>query len=450
MNTQVNVRAVILDILLEIYEKEQYTHLVLNEALSKYQYLQGMERSFISRTVLGTVERTITLDYIIDSFSKTKVNKMKPLIRTLLRMSTYQLVYMEGVKDFAVCNEAVKLAMKRGFVSLKGFVNGVLRTIAREKNNLSFPSGEDVVKNLSIKYSTPEWIVKKWIDAYSYEETLKILEAQYAGRPLTIRCNTTLTTPEALATSLAERGIEVNNDTIFPEALEISGYDYLDKIPEFRNGMFSVQDISSMLVCHIANPAKDAYVIDVCAAPGGKSLHIAEMLGNTGMVDSRDVSEYKVGLINENINRLGLKNIKTSVRDALCKDSDSVEKADVVIADLPCSGLGIFNKKPDIKYNASEEGCRELAGLQRDILSVCAEYVKKGGTLIYSTCTLNPEENMCNAKWFAENFSFEPKDITDRIPDILKDKIIDKGCIEIHPDSEYNFDGFFIAAFERK
>ena len=161
MNTQVNVRAVILDILLEIYEKEQYTHLVLNEALSKYQYLQGMERSFISRTVLGTVERTITLDYIIDSFSKTKVNKMKPLIRTLLRMSTYQLVYMEGVKDFAVCNEAVKLAMKRGFVSLKGFVNGVLRTIAREKNNLSFPSGEDVVKNLSIKYSTPEWIVKQ-------------------------------------------------------------------------------------------------------------------------------------------------------------------------------------------------------------------------------------------------------------------------------------------------
>lgn len=449
MNMQVNVRAVALDILLEIYEKGQYTHLVLNEALSKYQYLQGMERSFISRTVLGTVERTITLDYIIDSFSKTKVNKMKPLIRTLLRMSTYQLVYMEGVKDFAVCNEAVKLAMKRGFVSLKGFVNGVLRTISREKNNISYPEGEDVVKNLSVKYSTPEWIVKKWIEAYSVEETIRILGAQFAARPLTVRCNTTKVSPAELTERLIGQGIEVIRNSYFTEALEISGYDYLDKIPEFREGMFSVQDMSSMLVCHVAEPNKDAYVIDVCAAPGGKSLHIAEMLDNTGMVDSRDVSEYKVGLINENISRLGLHNIKTSVRDALNKDSDSIEKADVVIADLPCSGLGIFNKKPDIKYNASEEGCVELAGLQRDILSVCSAYVKKGGLLIYSTCTLNPEENINNARWFAENFDFVQKDISDKIPELLKNRIIDKGCIEIHPDSDNNFDGFFIAAFER-
>ena len=450
MNTQVNIRAVVLDILLEIYEKEQFSNHVLSDALAKYQYLQGMERSFISRVVLGTVERTITLDYIIDMFSKTKVNKMKPLIRSLMRMSTYQLIYMEGVKDFAVCNEAVKLAVKRGFAPLKGFVNGVLRTISREKNNITYPNGDDTVKNLAVKYSTPEWIVNKWLEAYSYEETVNILEAQYADRPLTIRCNTTKITPSDLAKALRKRDIKVNEDTVFPEALEISDYDYLDKIPEFNEGMFSVQDLSSMMVCHIAQPEKDSYVIDVCAAPGGKSLHIAEILDNTGMVDSRDVSEYKVGLINENIKRLALNNIKTSVKDALQKDSEAVGKADLLIADLPCSGLGIFNKKPDIKYNASEANCKELAKLQRDILSVCADYVKTGGTLIYSTCTLNPEENIENAKWFEKEFPFKLKNIVDNVPLQLRNRIIEEGCIEVHPDKDNNFDGFFIAAFERK
>ena len=181
MNRNVNTRNVILDALLEINEKDRFTHMVLPEVLKKYQYLDNVDRSFISRTILGTVERKITLDYIINLFSKTPVKKMKPVIRNLLRMSTYQLIYMEGVKDFAVCDEAVKLSVKRGFAALKGFVNGVLRNIAREKDKLEIP------QELWLRYSTPEWIVDKWLKEYGEDNTEAMLKAQYSKRPLTIR-----------------------------------------------------------------------------------------------------------------------------------------------------------------------------------------------------------------------------------------------------------------------
>ncbi len=449
MSMNVNARAIISDILWEIYENGEYTHIVLSEALEKYQYLPNVERSFISRTVLGTVERTITIDYIIDCFSKVKVSKMKPFIRNLMRMSTYQIVYMEGVKDYAVCNEAVKLASRRGFSNLKGFVNGVLRTIIREKDGITFPE-TDTVKKLSVRYSTPEWIVKKWIDAYSEEEAEKILKAQFTDRALTIRCNTVKTDTASLTEKLRNRGIDVTESTLFKEALHIKNYDYLNAVPEFTEGLFSVQDASSMLVCRIAAPVNGNYVIDVCAAPGGKCLHIAEMLGGTGCVDARDVSEHKTELINRNIGRLGISNIKTSVMDAMITDEASVRKADIVIADLPCSGLGILNKKPDIKYRASEEKCRELVKIQKKILAVCSQYVKDGGILVYSTCTLNPEENTGIAEWFAEEYGYAPADIEERVPEALRKYIIRKGCIEIHPDKDSDLDGFFIAAFERR
>ncbi len=458
MANQVNTRSVILDILIEIIEKDQYTHIVLRNALKKYQYLSHEDRAFISRVVLGCVERKLTLDYIINSFSNTKTNKMKPVIRNILRMGTYQLVYMEGTGDFAACNEAVKLAAKRGFSQLKGFVNGVLRNISREKDNVKYPDKKDNPLGFySVKYSMPEWIVADWMSEYSEEQTVNMLNAQFADRPLTIRCNMSAIMPDELADRLRAQGIIVRRSPLLLEAMEISGYDYLEKIEEFRDGLFFVQDISSMLVCHAAAPAPNSYVIDVCAAPGGKSMHMAEMLNKTGYVEARDVSEAKVQLIQENIDRLNLENVAAVTMDGRVTDELSVNKADVVIADVPCSGLGIINKKPDIKYHVTAENCQELVKLQREILSASAEYVKPGGTLIYSTCTVNPKENIDNALWFQENSNFRLDSLSDKLPELLRSETTDKGYIQLLPGCEGNngveeterYDGFFIARFVR-
>lgn len=450
MSTQINTRSIILDILTEINEKGAYSNQVLGAALSKYQYLSHTDRAFISRVVMGSVERRLTLDYIADRFSKTPTAGMKPVIRNILRMSIYQLLYMEGVEDFAACNEAVKLADKRGFRGLKGFVNGVLRTIARSKDTLPMPDGQKISEFLSVQYATPEWIVRKWMEQYGRENAVRILASQYEERPLTIRCNVARITPEELEERLGAQGISAYRLPDFPEALEIADYDYLEKIKEFREGLFSVQDVSSMFVARAAGLKRGDYVIDVCAAPGGKSLHAAELLADSGFVDARDLTPAKAAFIEENIERLGLTNIKAAVRDATARDESSVGKADVVLADLPCSGLGVIGRKPDIKYNASPEGCAALAKLQREILTVVSEYVKPQGTLLYSTCTLNSEENIRNASWFSEQFDFEPIPFAEALPKSLCPDTAKQGYAEFLPGVTGNLDGFFIAKFRRK
>ena len=447
---QVNTRNVILDILLEVNEKEQYVNLVLSDALRKYQYLSHTERAFISHVVLGSVERKITLDYVIDSFSKVKVKKMKPLIRNIMRMSVYQILYMEGTADFAVCNEAVKLAATRGFSTLKGFVNGVLRNIVRNKQNISYPD-RGSSDFLSVKYSVPQWLTDMWLQAYGYENTVSMLDSQFAKRALTIRCNMALTTPDELAERLTNQGISVKRSSHVNEALMISGYDYLEGLAEFNEGLFTVQDASSMLVKYAASPKPGDKVIDVCAAPGGKSLHIAEVIGSEGHIEARDISYAKTALIEENIARMHFNNIDTCVADAMEFDCEWENKADIVIADLPCSGLGILNKKPDIKYHASQEGTEELAKLQRKILGVVSRYVKPGGTLVYSTCTVNPAENTENALHFAGQSGFEIINLKSVIPESIYDCLTEDGFVEIRPGMLDNeFDGFFIAGFKKQ
>ncbi len=457
MKQQVNTRNIILDILLEINEKNQFTHIVLSDALKKYQYLSREDRAFISHAVKGTVERLITIDYIINKFSKINTQKMKPVIRNILRMAVYQIVYMDGNADFAACDEAVKLAAKKGFATLKGFVNGVLRSIARNKSSIEFPDDDgNGIEYMSVYYSTPEWIVAKWINEFGREQAAEMLAAQFVKRPLTIRCNTSRITVDKLTKRLRQRGITVNDNMILPEALSIADYDYLEKIPEFNEGLFFVQDISSMLVCHAAKPDSNSYVIDLCAAPGGKSMHIAEILNGTGYVEARDVSESKVLKIRENIERLELENVAAIVKDARITDELSIGKADIVIADLPCSGLGILGKKPDIKYHTTPMDCQELVKLQREILKASADYVKQGGVLVYSTCTVNAEENIDNVRWFLDNFPFKADSIAKMLPKELHCDTAQEGYVQLLPgsvgtnESEEGYDGFFIARFIRK
>ncbi|MEG2122612.1 MAG: 16S rRNA (cytosine(967)-C(5))-methyltransferase RsmB [Clostridium sp.] len=435
------VREIILDVLLEVLEKKQYSHVVLSQALTKYQYLEKQDRSFIKRIVDGTIEYLIQIDYILNLYSKVKVNKMKPVIRTLLRMSVYQICYMDRVPDSAVCNEAVKLAERRGFKMLKGFVNGVLRTISREKETIVFHSD-------SVRYSVPDWMLKQFKEQYGDDEVKRILESFLEEKPLTVRCNLNKATLEEIRASLQSQGVELGDSGYSEGVVTLLGVDYLERLDAFTKGFIQVQDLSSSLSGDAAGIRDGDYIIDVCGAPGGKSIHAAELLHGTGMVESRDISEPKVAMIEENIHRSGLKNINARVLDALIYDADSEKKADVLIADLPCSGLGIIGRKPDIKYNMTLEKTEDLIRLQRAMLSVVYQYVKPGGTLIYSTCTINKKENEENIRWFLENFPFSPVNIEGRLGTKLTADTMKDGYIQLLPGI-HPCDGFFIAVMKR-
>ena len=434
MTNGVSVRELVLDILIEVNEKDQYSHLVLRDVLNKYQYLEKQERAFLTRLTEGTIEHMLEMDFVINSFSKVKVKKMKPLIRNLLRMSVYQLKYMDSIPDAAVCNEAVKLAKKRGFGQLRGFVNGVLRNIARELDKLQYPDEKlEPVRFLEVTYSVPEWIVAQWIKDYGYDKAKSICESFLKERPITIRTNLTKISPEELKSRLEAEGVTVVEVPELSYAFEISGFDYLQSLESFEEGLFYVQDISSMMVAEKAAPEKDSYIIDVCAAPGGKSSHLAEKMQGTGMVEARDLTEYKVSLIEENIERHGLENMNAVQMDATVYDEASKGKADVLICDLPCSGLGVMGKKTDIRYKMTEDKQRDLVALQREILSTVHTYVKPGGTLVYSTCTIHEQENGGNVAWFLkEHEDFE----------LVSQE-------QMFPGGLYH-DGFFVAKLKRK
>ena len=448
MTKAINEREIVLEVLLEITEHGMYSHIVLRDVLNKYQYLEKKERSFITRVTEGTLEHMMEIDYILDQFSKVKVKKMKPVIRNIMRSAVYQMKYMDSVPVSAACNEAVKLAVRKGFGSLRGFVNGVLRNVARNLDQIEYPT--EPLQRLSIQYSMPEWILNLWLKAYDSDIVEQMLQAFQRETPLTIRCNLRMVTPKQLKEHLEAEGVTVQVHPYLEYAFHISEFDYLGDLESFQNGEFSVQDISSMLVSELAAPKEGDYVIDVCAAPGGKSLHMAEKLNGSGHVEARDLTEYKVSLIQENIERTGLSNVEAVQQDALIFDETSVGKADIVLADLPCSGLGVLAKKTDLKYKATKEGADSLAKLQREMLKNVQAYVKDEGKLVYSTCTINPAENMDNVHWFLNQYpEFELIDIHGSLCEELQKDVKENGCIQLLP-GVHQSDGFFLACMKKR
>lgn len=446
----INTREMILEILLQIEEEGEHSHIAIRNALSKYQFLPKQERAFITRVCEGTLEYRILIDYIIDSFSKITVDKMKPPIREILRSAVYQMKFMDSVPDSAVCNEAVKLAQKKGFYNLKPFVNGVLRSIARQMGELEYPSKEEnLLRYLSVKYSMPEQLVLRWLNDYGEETTEKMLEDFLKEKPVTVRCRTYLNSKEKICQSLMEQGVKVEPAPYLPYALTISGFNHILTLDAFLEGKIQVQDVSSMLVAEVADPKKGDYVIDLCAAPGGKSLHMGDKMEGYGTVDARDVSQYKVDLIEENIQRTESINVQAKVMDATIFDLDSECKADIVLADVPCSGYGVIGKKPEIKYRATPQKQEEIVILQRTILDRAAEYVKPRGVLIYSTCTIAKEENEENMMWFMNNHPFKLESLDPYLPEELHSETTALGYLQLLP-GVHKTDGFFIAKFRRK
>jgi len=454
-----NIRELALDMLMEILEKGEYSHLVIRNVLDKYHYLDLRDKAFVKRMTEGTLERLIQIDYVLDQFSKVPVLKMKPLIRNLMRMSVYQLLFMDQIPDSAVCNEAVKLAGKRGLKGLSGFVNGVLRNIARNRNKIVYPDqASDRIKALSVRYSMPCWLVELWEEAYGRDRTEAVLKGLLLEHPVTVRLKESLSDQEkeAWLLALSKQKIKVQPHPYLPYAFRLKGAEGVKSISGYEEGLFAVQDVSSMLAVEAAGVSglgdktawgEEILVIDVCAAPGGKSLHMAEKLRGRGKVISRDLTAYKASLIEDNKRRMGCTNVEVQEYDAAVLDEGLIEKADVVLADLPCSGLGIIGKKRDIKYRSSQENIQELAALQRRILDTVWRYVKPGGVLIYSTCTISPDENDNMVKWFVENHPFILQNPAPYLPEALKEEGKREG-IQLFPGI-HETDGFFIARMVR-
>ena len=439
MTARVNVRNIAVNALVSILEEKKKSHIVERNYMDKNE-LSDVDRSFFLRLVEGTIERKITLDYIISLYSKTSINKMKKVIRNVLRMSIYQILYMEQVPDRSAVDEAVKICKKRSFAPLSGFVNGVLRSIVREK--------EDILKKIeesddSIKYSIPEEVLELYGDKKD-----KVLSSLFNERHINARLNLSKHSKAEIIAMLVASGVKVYDNPYVESAVYIEKFGDITKNPVYAMGLITIMDTASMVPGLVSGVKDGDIVVDVCSAPGGKAIHIAEMLNGTGTVYARDLTEGKVSLINENIKRTGVKNVQSKVFDARKTDESLIGKADVLICDVPCSGLGVINNKSDIKYRIKKEDVLELSKLQKEIVDSSIPYVKKGGTLVYSTCTLTEEENMGMVKYILDNFDFKLSSLNPYLSENMKNENTDKGYLEIVP-GDVDMDGFFIARFVR-
>ncbi|MFC3882625.1 16S rRNA (cytosine(967)-C(5))-methyltransferase RsmB [Bacillus songklensis] len=442
-----NVREIALDILLSIEKNQAFSNLLLNKNIQKHK-LAGKDAGLLTEIVYGTIQRKITLDYYLQPFLKNPV-KMQAWVKVLLRLSLYQIVYLDRVPEHAVIYEAVEIAKKRGHRGISSMVNGVLRNVQRQ-GIPSLGSIKDPVEKLAVETSHPLWLVQRWADQYGLDKTRQICEASLLPPKQTIRVNTSRFTLEEVIEKLAEEGIEVKRGVLAPEALEVQKGNAAHT-EAFRRGMFTVQDESSMLVAHAVGAAEGDKVLDSCAAPGGKTTHIAEKLYHTGAVVSLDIHDHKVKLINEQVERLQLPNVT-----AIAMDSRQVnghfgkESFDKILVDAPCSGFGVMRRKPDLKYTKTEQDILQLARIQLQILEAVEPLLKKGGTLIYSTCTIDQEENKEVVEAFLKHHpDFGPDDtLTNRLPQAVSEKVKD-GQIQLFPD-DFQTDGFYIACLRKK
>ena len=453
-DTTTNIRLLVLETLLE-WERTGVKSSELTDAvLMKYADLSRQQRSFYKRLTGGTIEQIIRLDDILDRFSKTPAARMKPEIRNILRLSLYQLREMDAVPDSAVVNEAVKLARKKGFGTLTGFVNGVLRGILRDPERArALPS--EPAERLRVQYSMPAFLIRQWIDRFGEARTESICASFLTHGKTTVRIRGE-NTSEVLE-ALSSEGVTIQPAPFLPFAYRISGYDSLPGLKAFQEGRLVVQDVSSMLAVCAAGLCHDRpyRILDVCASPGGKSLLAADLAGEGTSILSRDISGQKMIRLEENCTRLGFSNIRMQVYDAACFDPELEESMDVVLADVPCTGYGVIGRKPDIKYNASPEKQRNLAFLQQKILETAAHYVKPGGVLIYSTCTISEEENEENIRRFLEKGAFTAEDLRPYLPAALVEHssktaqdTMKNGYLQLLPDED-DCDGFFIARMIR-
>lgn len=447
---RVNVRDLVLGVLVENEKKGTYSHILVREMLDAHQDLSEQQRAFMKRLTEGTLERRIELDSVIDRFSKKPASGLRPLIRQILRMGIYQILYMDSVPDSAACSEAVSLTKLHRMDALSGFVNAVLRNVirSRDKGELESLMGE---ASLSVRYSMPQWLIDLWKDQLGEEETDKLLKSLLEIRPVCIRFSPDAGPEERdrILKEMKEAGTEVTPGRWLSCAFCLTGTNVIQELPGYREGLWTIQDESSMFAVEACGIRGDETVMDVCAAPGGKSMHAASLL-KEGRVLAFDLSHKKTEQIRKNIKRMGLEDrISVSEQDARIHNSRYEGCADILLCDLPCSGLGIIGRKRDIKYRISRQELDELSALQREILKNAVTYLKPGGLLIYSTCTIDALENQENADFIEQELKLKADSLLPFLPSGIPGiEGEGKNRLQLLPHV-HGTDGFFVARFRK-
>lgn len=431
-------RTAALEALLQVDVNEGYSNLVLDKTIRRFS-LTGRDASFASTLFYGVLERRLTLDYAVSRFSKLRLSALSPKVLEILRLGAYQILFLDRVPDSAAVNESVELAKRQGEARASGFVNGVLRSLLRGRESLSWP-------NDSIRYSCPEWLIDLWRTSYGKKLTDSLLESLSEPAPVYIRVNTYRTNRDSLMELLREEGVASRAAELSPGALILEKPGSLSSLRTFQDGLFHVQDLSSQLAASALGAAAGERVIDVCSAPGGKAFTIAEEMQNSGELLAFDKYKGKVRLIAAGAERLGLTIVKAALRDAEAP-KEPLAPADRVLCDAPCSGLGIVRRKPEIRYK-EKSALDSLPDLQYRILCEASRLVKSGGTLLYSTCTLNPAENGEVAERFLKNhadFSPLPLALRAKLPHTVEEP---ENQLTLFPPV-HGTDGFFISLFQK-
>ena len=436
-----NSREVALNIINRVLIEGAYSNLVLSNELNESD-LNEKDRALVTELVYGTIRRKKTLDMIISNYIKD-ISLMDERVLNILRMAIYQMHFLDKVPEFAACNEAVELA-KQISVQDSKLVNGILRSYTKNPDDMDV---KDKIDRLVYQYSYEPWFIRMMYKQYGEENGRKILSGLNATPKVTVRVNASKGDYDEVFERLEEMEYDVEEGYACPEAIIIKGGSSIENNELFKEGLITVQDESAMLVSPLLDLNPGDVALDLCAAPGGKTTHIAELLEDEGKVYSFDLHENKLSLINENLHRLGLNNVEVEAMDATKLNSKYVACADKVLIDVPCSGLGIIRKKPEIKWNKSRKSLKDLVPTQRAIMENAWMYLKNGGTMIYSTCTLNTEENQDNIEWFLNKY----KDA--KVEKIFlgnMDNFIynNDGSLTILPN-QY-MDGFFVAKLKKK
>ncbi|MCL2354259.1 MAG: 16S rRNA (cytosine(967)-C(5))-methyltransferase RsmB [Defluviitaleaceae bacterium] len=440
-NNKNNERQIAFLALWDITHNGGYTNIVLRRVLADSPHLNRVQKAFVTEVVSGTIRNIMLLDHIIAHHSKAPLKKIKPKILNILRMSIYQLNFMDKVPTFAVCDEAVKLTKKCGLAPLAGFVNGILRNI-KPLDEIPMPSIDgEPIEHLALKYSAQRWIVKHFVEELGIQEAVGVLEAASKGTSnITICVNTLKTTTQELQKTLESEGVVVS-PTSLPNVLQISKTSDISQLDSFKAGLYHVMDFSAVMATHIASPAIKSKIIDICAAPGGKSFALA--YGGHDVL-SRDVHPHKIKLLDEGVARLGLEGVATQLACGTVFDKTLETTADLLVIDAPCSGLGTLGRKADIKLRKEEEGLEVLAQLTKEIIQSSYKYLKIGGKMLFCTCTISKAENIDNFNWILENLPFKPVDFSDKLAlDTARE-----GYVQLLP-RHFNSEGFFISLLER-
>jgi len=440
-------RELAIKILNRIQNEGAYSTLAVKKALEDKS--ERKDSGFIRELVYGVLENQRLIDEIVKESSSVKIRKIHPIILIILRTAIYQLLFMDTVPESAIVNEAVNLAKKYGHRGTTGFVNGLLRGISSKKAYFKSEEYMSQECELGIRYSHPDYLVALWRTQYGLEFTKDLLKANNSVPPFTIRNNTLKIDSTDLISILEAEGYETEPGKYSKDCIIIKNPRSMTRLSAYTEGLFTIQDEASMLVTEVLNAQKDSLILDVCSAPGGKATHIAQWIGDKGTIIARDIYPHKLKLIEELSLRLGIKSIKSEIWDAKEPDDKLKYKVDYCLVDAPCSGLGLIRRKPDIKWTRTSEELIELSRLQTIILKTASNYIKPGGTLVYSTCTINRQENLdVITNFLRESTDFRLVPI-EPANGVKISATQDSGYLELYPNI-HGTDGFFMAKMVRK